>query len=284
MLYFREKAFLLIFLFAAGISGCKNDAAEEQPDYTVYFNKLNQQQVSEILTGTWKVFSESKEGGEYKEIDDWYVQYNSFSEVIECRDSVYTMKTVKTEKNDVGYEWVTESDTQTRTVWMVYWNLDTLCFTSPEYPPRFSWKAIKTEQQDFEIARQNTLFSHYLSDVKCSPEAASSAMYEYRIVGKWKLSKDIREKTDYTCDNIIYDFREWNADDGTILVVTSDRPEYPSGIHRYGFLYDSLASYNYPPPLTIDDVPVYYDVLGKIMFIGDKDSQQNESIIFVRIK
>jgi hypothetical protein len=137
MLYFREKAFLLILLFASGISGCKNDAAEEQPDYTVYFNKLTQQQVSEILTGTWKVISESKEGGESKEIDDWHVHYSS-SAVIECRDSVYTMETIKTEKNDVGYEWVTESDTQTRTVWMVYWNLDTLCFTSPEYPPRFS--------------------------------------------------------------------------------------------------------------------------------------------------
>ncbi|MDR3142684.1 MAG: hypothetical protein LBU37_13310 [Tannerellaceae bacterium] len=64
MLHFKEKAFLFILLSAAGISGCRNDPAEEEkPDYKVYFNKLDRQQVSRTIEGAWKIFSESKEGG-----------------------------------------------------------------------------------------------------------------------------------------------------------------------------------------------------------------------------
>ncbi|MDR3142685.1 MAG: hypothetical protein LBU37_13315 [Tannerellaceae bacterium] len=119
------------------------------------------------------------------------------------------MKTVKAEKNGVGYEWVTENDTQTSTVWMAYRDQDTLCFTSPEYPPRFSWKARKTEKGDWEFAlkieqaRQNTLFALYLSDAKCLPEEAVSGSIADDIAGLWKLMKDIRKGTDYSCDTVI---------------------------------------------------------------------------------
>ncbi|MDR1203322.1 MAG: hypothetical protein LBL58_17065, partial [Tannerellaceae bacterium] len=83
---------------------------------------------------------------------------------------------------------------------------------------------------------------------------------------------------DYSCDNIIYEYQS----DST-LVVTSDRPEYPSGTFRY--IPDPTCNFGYSHPyhLTIDGVPVYSNgVLEKIMFFGD--SLQNESIIFVRIK
>jgi hypothetical protein len=133
---------------------------------------------------------------------------------------------------------------------------------------------------EFEEKRQEVLFSRYLRDSACPPEAVSGRYLTDDIIGRWKLIKDRETDTDYSCNGIIYNFQP----DST-LTITSDRPDYPTLSADYSYDPWVCAEAPYHPDafcLTIDGARLSSEVLEKIMFLGD---EQNPSAkVFIRIE
>jgi hypothetical protein len=256
-------------LFAAG---CAQSPAEpEVTDPMLYFKNYDLQSVRELTEGLWKTIPEGR--------------YLRCSAKKIYQDAFYTSETVEWKKNDYGYEYYFRSNAFEDTIWLISLTCyhDTLYYTSPEYPPRNSWMAVKISAEEYEKKRQEVLFNRHLGDVACPPEAVSGRDLVYDIVGRWQLMRDTEAGIDCSCDEIVYDFR---TDD--TLVITDNRPDYLApAVQDYLFeICHDCWWYLYSPKyyeLTIDGVRVERnEVLEKLMFLGD-DSNPSAKI-FVRIE
>ncbi|MDR2118420.1 MAG: hypothetical protein LBP25_02635 [Tannerellaceae bacterium] len=269
------KFVLLIISPVLFATGCGNSSADESlepdpeaSDGRIYLKEYDLEEAKALATGRWKTIPEGR-----------YLTF-SYAETI-GEDSIYVPKDVQWEKNDYGYQWSARMGTLTDTIWLISFSKyhDTLHYASPGYPPLESWDAVKISEMEFEEKRQEVLFSRYLRDAACPPEAVSGSSLVYKIVGRWKLIKETG--IDYSCDEIIYNFQP-----DSVLTITSDRPDYPASSANYS--YDPcilcLFSTVYHPDaytLTVDGKPVRSEVLEKIMFLGD---EQNPSAkVFIRI-
>ncbi|MDR1500261.1 MAG: hypothetical protein LBI58_04695 [Tannerellaceae bacterium] len=291
MTYLNHKISIILYagaLLVVLMGGC-GKGREWEGDGVYYdgkdfFNKLNRELVSGAISGSWQVFAED-DGEGFKDLDNRglmfrYARYGDSGSLTVCGDSVYhVLKTARLEKNDAGFELVAQSDTYTEVLWLIYRELDTLYFTSPENTPRLSWKAKKIDDKDFEAERQASFLSHYISGLECPPEyVADSAPPEY-ITGRWQLVKDVLMGIDYSCDNIVYDFL---PDDST-LIVTGSRPGYAYGVFRFDYSTDASHWMPvFPFYLTVGSMCAYANVLEKVMIIGD--STQKDSVVFIRVR
>ena len=121
-------------------------------------------------------------------------------------------------------------------------------------------------------------------------------LYQENITGKWKLMEIIaiynydyqnRKTTDYSNDNIVYDFQTDNE-----LTVTGNIPnDLPEGKYRYKYVRPNVGILAMPGPnFTIDDeqyfclAPVNVDTMS---ISGDRitaGKNLNTSKVFVKIK
>jgi hypothetical protein len=235
----------------------------------LYFKNYDLRSVKGLTKGCWKTIPEGR-----------YLMFGVARAI--GRDSVYNLETVEWKKNDYGYERYCRSGTFEDTIWLISLTQgrDTLHYTSPGYPPRDSWMAVKISDYEFEKKRQEVLFNRHLGDAACPPEAVSGRDFLYNIRSRWQL---IREAgIDCSCEGIVYDFRTYGT-----LVITDNRPDSPASPVDYSYEeFGCSFSDMYDPSLytlTIDGVRVERsEVLEKLMFLGD-DSNPSAKI-FVRIE
>jgi hypothetical protein len=219
------------------------------PGRKIYFKDYNLEGDAYITlaAGSWQLFAQSNEGVE-QEIKDVYQQYGSRNlELVDCRDSVRTIRIAGVNRNDYGLEMVFEENSVINSIWLIYAEGDTLYYTSPEYPPRTTWKAKRIMDADFESIRLNVQYPGYLSGIKRMPETVPEET-KGSIAGVWKLVKDIDRGIDYSCDNITYHFPAYG--DST-LTVTSDREDYPSGVYDYSYVLEGACPLVCPSKRTI---------------------------------
>lgn len=105
-----------------------------------------------------------------------------------------------------------------------------------------------------------------IADLKCPVSPICGKKDD--IVGKWKLVKAQSKrpiepsKIDYSCEEIIYEFRT-----DKILVISSNIDRHFDGEHEYWYLpppYDCIISNN----AYIDDMPFNFQVSESIMTMG----------------
>jgi hypothetical protein len=149
-----------IALFCMGAAGCEENSEPDakkieagsgnganepndsddpnDPGRKIYFKDYNLEGDAYITlaAGSWQLFAQSNEGVE-QEIKDVYQQYGSRNlELVDCRDSVRTIRIAGVNRNDYGLEMVFEENSVINSIWLIYAEGDTLYYTSPEYPPR----------------------------------------------------------------------------------------------------------------------------------------------------
>jgi hypothetical protein len=254
------------------MNGC-GKSTEAIPDSRIYLKEQNRELAEEMVKDCWKTVPE----GRYLRLSPLYAK------VID-KDSAYILETVEWEKNGYGYEWSCQSGAFKDTIWLISLSerYDTLHYTSPGYPPLNSWNAVRISEEEFEKKRQEVLFDRHLRNAACSPEnVGRGELLMHDIAGRWKLIKDTETAIDYSCHEIIYDFRP----DKT-LVITGNLPDYPaSPAHNYSFQACECWYEPFHPKsseLTIDGEPVRSEVLDKIMFLGDEANPSAK--VFIRIE
>jgi hypothetical protein len=207
---------------------------------------------------------------------------------VEVDDSISKMKIITLSRNDYGYEIVREPPSGTSALWFVRLSNDTLYYTSPEYPPRTVCAAGRYNTPDFEADKQEVWCRSFLKDILCRTETVAGT--RNNIAGRWKLMKDLTAPADYSCRDIIYDFRP----DGQ-LQITGGTEDDPPGI-RPGIQTWSYTDYPFcslclcsacPPNLLLGATGgVYCEVLKRTMVIyaSEEDTLPGEPAkILVRI-
>ncbi|MDR1557221.1 MAG: hypothetical protein LBS88_09370 [Tannerellaceae bacterium] len=264
--------FLIIapVILAAGCSDAKDaPKPEEVSDGRTYFKGVHRNGVTDLVEGWWKTVPESH-----------YPMFTFYGKAIGS-DTVYNLQTVEWKENSYGIEWVVKAGAFADTIWLISLSegRDTLYYTSPGYPPRNSWEAVRISAEDFEKQRQEVLLNNYLRNVACPPEAVSGGRLTDNIAGRWKLIKDMETGVDFSCDEIIYDFRPDNT-----LEITSNHPGYQDITSVYDYLCDVwtlLPFDNQACRLLIDGEEVWSEVLEKMMFLGNELNPSAK--VFIRI-
>jgi hypothetical protein len=311
----KQNKLLFLILLLLVTAGCNRNGGEEpapptpEPEDTMIEFKSVNNGIDHLIEGTWEVFSEYEEGAGYNEITNYshiqytmahYDDYLYFTELRKTQGVVRIAWLLDNTKNSYGYEMATRwHDMEDSKLWLIYLNGDTLCYTSPEYPPRFTWKAIRVDSLDLAPEYMDSRYDALLSGVQCMPAAVTGEPYD--ITGRWKLLKDVSLDADYSCKEVIFDFRADSA-----LTVTGDDADYPAGEYKYssnGRLhistypepYKRLTEYaglrdgpilSPPPNLSIDGKELFCSVGASRMvflFEWDRWNVPKADKIFIRI-
>jgi hypothetical protein len=157
-------------------------------------------------------------------------------------------------------------------------------YTTPEYPPTTRWTALKTDGSRDQLYEEVTQYlDRIASGLQCPPRVLSGKLS--RIIGKWKLVKGMRDSIDYSCTNVIYDFRT----DGTVI-VNSDMAGFESGIYPYNYtVYDRLVDYLMSPfpNLIIDRTKVGCEVIKRYLILSKEFAipyMYESNQLFVRVE